>query len=141
VSQLSGAGLSGAIPSPISQFSYTRPVDTSPQLKRFGIRAVLRSGHQTGSRRRGTNRDNQFVYYSDRKTRASAVAPLLLVILQGDPCVSETKDFVPERTPRATAQPIEIPFTLYDGYVIVVDGQIGDLQHKRLLVDTGTNRA
>jgi hypothetical protein len=66
------------------------------------------------------------------------VAPLLLVILQGDSC-AETKDFVPERTPRAAAQPIEIPFTLYDGYVIVVDGQIGDLQHKKLLLDTGTN--
>ena len=72
---------------------------------------------------------------------AGIVAPLLLVILQGDRCVSEAKDFVPERTPRAAAQPIEIPFTLYDGYVIVVDGQIGDLQHKRLLVDTGTNRS
>ena len=72
---------------------------------------------------------------------AGIVAPLLFVILQGDPCVSETKDFVPERTPRTAAQPIEIPFTLYNGYVIVVDGQIGDLQHKRLLVDTGTNRS
>ena len=72
-------------------------------------------------------------------TIAAIVAPLLVVILQGDPCVSETKDSVPERTPRAAAQPIEIPFSLYDGYVIVVDGQIGDLQHKRLLLDTGTN--
>lgn len=70
---------------------------------------------------------------------AGIVAPLLLVILQGDPGVSETKDFVPERRARASAQPSEIPFTLYNGYVIVVDGQIGDLQHKRLLVDTGTN--
>ncbi len=72
-------------------------------------------------------------------TIAGIVAPLLLVILHGDPCVSETKDFVPERLPSAAAQPIEIPFTLYDGYVIVVDAQIGDLQHKRLLLDTGTN--
>jgi len=64
---------------------------------------------------------------------------LLLVILHWDPSVSETKDFVAERARRADGQPIEIPFTLSNGYLIIVDGQIGDLQHKKLILDTGTN--
>ena len=72
MSQFSGARLHGVKPSPISQFSYTRPVDTSPQLKRFGIRTVFRPGDQTRSCRRGTNRDHHFVYYSDQKTQANA---------------------------------------------------------------------
>jgi len=38
---------------------------------------------------------------------------LLLVILRGDICVSETKKSAPERTMPAAAQPIEIPFTLH----------------------------
>jgi len=72
VPALWGARLHGVLSSPISQFSYPRPVDTSPQLKRFGIRTVFRPGDQTRSCRRGTNRDHHCVYYSDQKTQADA---------------------------------------------------------------------
>ena len=70
---------------------------------------------------------------------ARLVVPLLLVVLHRDICVSQTKEFVPERSLRANAQPIEIPFALSNGYLIIVEGQIGDLQHKKLLLDTGTS--
>ncbi len=33
----------------------------------------------------------------------------------------------------------EIPFTLYQGYLIVVDGRLGTLEHQNLLIDTGTS--
>ena len=33
----------------------------------------------------------------------------------------------------------EIPFTLYGGYLIVVEGRIGNLDHQNLLFDTGTS--
>ncbi|HEY6770115.1 MAG TPA: pepsin/retropepsin-like aspartic protease family protein, partial [Candidatus Sulfotelmatobacter sp.] len=33
----------------------------------------------------------------------------------------------------------EIPFKLYQGYVIVMDGRICTLEHQNLLLDTGTN--
>jgi hypothetical protein len=91
-------GLARCMPSSISQFSYTRPVDTSAQLKRFGISTVLRSGHQTRSCRQGTNR-----------RAAAACNPS-----GGSFVFPKTKNFVPERTPRAAAQPIEIPFSLYE---------------------------
>jgi hypothetical protein len=76
------------------------------------------------------------------KTKSSAVrivVPLLLVIVQGEICFSESKEFTPERTLRANSRPIEIGFKLSNGYLIIVDGQIGNLQHKKLLLDTGTN--
>lgn len=123
MSKLSGR-MRGAMPSPVSQLSEARPGDTSPQPKRFGMRTVLPSGRREPSRRQCTNRGNQFVCYSGRETQASASAPrfrhdcenrrtLLLVILRGDICVSETKKSAPERTMPAAAQPIEIPFTLH----------------------------
>src|ERR1700730_4763663 len=82
---------------------------------------------------------SQALLYRKPGALARIVAPLLLVILNGSLCISETKEFVAERKRQAAGQPIEIPFTLHDGYVIIVEGQIGDLQHKRLLLDTGTN--
>ncbi len=33
----------------------------------------------------------------------------------------------------------EIPFTLHQGYLIVVDGRLGSLEHQSLLIDTGTS--
>jgi predicted aspartyl protease len=33
----------------------------------------------------------------------------------------------------------DIPFTLYRGYLIVVDGRLGNLEHRNLLIDTGTS--
>jgi hypothetical protein len=38
----------------------------------------------------------------------------------------------------AATQPIEISFTLYDGGVIVVDGQMGDVEYQKLPVDTAS---
>jgi aspartyl protease len=39
------------------------------------------------------------------------------------------------RSPRVA----DTPFKLYQGYIIVVDGRIGSLDHQNLLLDTGTN--
>lgn len=33
----------------------------------------------------------------------------------------------------------EIGFNLYEGYLVVVEGRIGDLDHKKLLLDTGSS--
>ena len=41
----------------------------------------------------------------------------------------------PSRRCRAT----EIPIKLYQEYLIVVEGRIGNLEHQHLLLDTGTN--
>lgn len=40
-------------------------------------------------------------------------------------------------TPMEPAQ--NIGFTLYEGYLVVVDGRIGDLDHRKLLLDTGSS--
>jgi hypothetical protein len=89
------------------------------------MRTVLPSGRRKSSHRQSTNRDNQFVCYSGRKTQASASAPRFRRGCENcrtatardasrGYCASETKS-APERTMPAAAQPIEIPFTLYDG--------------------------
>jgi predicted aspartyl protease len=41
--------------------------------------------------------------------------------------------------PPISRQAQEIPFTLYQGYLVVVDGRIGKLEHQSVLIDTGTN--
>lgn len=33
----------------------------------------------------------------------------------------------------------EMPFTLYRGYLVIVDGRLGSLEHQNLLIDTGTS--
>jgi hypothetical protein len=79
VSKLSGR-MCGAMPSPVSQLSEARPGDTSPQPKRFGMRTVLPSGRREPSRRQCTNRGNQFVCYSGRKTQASASGTIARIV-------------------------------------------------------------
>lgn len=37
------------------------------------------------------------------------------------------------------ALPQDIPFKLYQGYVVVLEGTLGNLPHQNLLLDTGTN--
>jgi aspartyl protease len=41
--------------------------------------------------------------------------------------------------PRLKEPVSETPLTLYRGYLVVVDGQIGSLQHQHFLVDTGSS--
>jgi predicted aspartyl protease len=42
-------------------------------------------------------------------------------------------------TPPPKERITEIPFALYAGYLIVVEGRIGNLDHQNLLIDTGTS--
>ncbi len=42
-------------------------------------------------------------------------------------------------TPPPKDRMTEIPFTLFEGYLIVVEGRIGNLDHQNLLIDTGTS--
>lgn len=55
---------------------------------------------------------------------------LCLFVFAGDFSVRKTNPLVPLA---------ETPFKLYGGYMIVVDGRIGNLDHQNLLLDTGTN--
>ena len=43
------------------------------------------------------------------------------------------------RPPLPEVRAIEIPIKLYQGYLIVVEGRLGNLEHQHLLLDTGTN--
>jgi predicted aspartyl protease len=43
-----------------------------------------------------------------------------------------------ESPSNATAQRIELPIRLFRGYLVVVEGSVGGLEHQNLLVDTGT---
>jgi len=43
------------------------------------------------------------------------------------------------RTPIPDVRATEIPIKLYQEYLIVVEGRIGNLEHQHLLLDTGTN--
>lgn len=44
-----------------------------------------------------------------------------------------------DRGPSSTGNVAEIPFKAYQGYLIVVEGRIGNLEHQNLLLDTGSN--
>jgi len=64
---------------------------------------------------------------------------MLLLVLSCSLCAFV---FAGDLTVRKTNPPVrmaETPFKLYHGYVIVVDGRIGNLDHQNLLLDTGTN--
>jgi len=43
------------------------------------------------------------------------------------------------RRPDTTGRVAEIPFKAYEGYLIVVEGRIGNFEHQNLLLDTGSN--
>src|SRR5690349_15868663 len=61
-------------------------------------------------------------------------ASLLSTVLCGMSMAGDYKVTAPP-IPR---QPQEIPFTLHQGYLVVVDGRIGRLEHQSVLIDTGT---
>ncbi|HJX00977.1 MAG TPA: retropepsin-like aspartic protease [Terriglobales bacterium] len=62
-------------------------------------------------------------------------ASLLSTVLCGMSVAGDYKVITPPIARHAE----EIPFTLYQGYLVVVDGRIGRLEHQHLLIDTGTN--
>jgi hypothetical protein len=63
----------------------------------------------------------------------------LLVTLIISLCVVSFGGDIPLRSPGSTQPVAEIPFRTYEGYLIVVDGRIGHLEHQNLLLDTGSN--
>src|ERR1039458_597669 len=69
------------------------------------------------------------------------IAPLavLLCNLLCNLCVPSVGGDISVWTPSPTRQVAQIPFKAYQGYLIVVDGRIGNLEHQNLLLDTGSN--
>jgi predicted aspartyl protease len=69
-----------------------------------------------------------------------AIARLtLLTILSCSLCGVSLGGDLTVRTPRSAKPVGEIPFKVYQEYLIVVDGRIGNLEHQNLLLDTGSN--
>ena len=54
-------------------------------------------------------------------------------------CVLSFGGDISARTPSPPHPVAEIPFKAYQGYLIVVEGRIGNLEHQNLLLDTGSN--
>jgi len=74
---------------------------------------------------------------------ASAVRKLarltLFAVLNCSLCRVSFGGDISLRNPARTRPVSNIPFKAYEGYLIVVDGRIGNLEHQNLLLDTGTN--
>ena len=64
---------------------------------------------------------------------------MLLAVMNCTLCVLSFGTDISVPTTRPTRQVAEIPFKVYQGYLIVVEGQIGNLGHQNLLLDTGSN--
>lgn len=66
----------------------------------------------------------------------------LLAVLSCSLCTVSFGGDIGDISVRATTRahtPAEIPFKAYQGYLIVVEGRIGILEHQNLLLDTGSN--
>jgi len=70
---------------------------------------------------------------------ANSIARSTLAFLNCTLCLLCFGSDLNVRTPRPPIQVPEIPFQLYQGYVIVVEGRVGGLEHQHLLFDTGTS--
>lgn len=68
------------------------------------------------------------------KNRACALTAFLQILL----CALAVAGDLTVPAPRLT-QPSEISFRLHQGYLIIVEGRIGNLEHQNFLVDTGTS--
>jgi predicted aspartyl protease len=69
--------------------------------------------------------------------RKFAQSSLLAVLISSARPVAFGGDAV--RTSIPELQAAEIPIKLYQGYLIVVEGRVGNLDHQHLVLDTGTN--
>jgi predicted aspartyl protease len=63
----------------------------------------------------------------------------LLAALISSLCIQSFGGDTSLRTPGSISAVAEIPFKAYQGYLIVVDGRLGTLEHQNLLLDTGSN--
>jgi predicted aspartyl protease len=63
----------------------------------------------------------------------------LLAVLNCSLCEISFGGDLTVRTTNPPRTIVEIPFKAYQGYLIVVDGRIGNLEHQNLLLDTGSN--
>jgi predicted aspartyl protease len=63
----------------------------------------------------------------------------LLAVLNFSQCEGSFAGDLTVRTPSPPRTVVEIPFKVYQDYLIVVDGRIGNLDHQNLLLDTGSN--
>jgi len=65
---------------------------------------------------------------------------ILVAILHCGLCAfALSGDLTPGVPPQQTPRISEMPFTLYRGYLIMMEGRIGRLEHQNLLLDTGTS--
>jgi predicted aspartyl protease len=67
----------------------------------------------------------------------SARFALALVVCSGLSSFTTAGDLTVPPPPKN--QITEMPFSLYRGYLVVIDGRIGNLDHQNLLLDTGTS--
>src|ERR1017187_5443292 len=58
-----------------------------------------------------------------------------LAVLLCNLCVPSVGVDISVWTPSPTRQVAQIPFKAYQGYLIVVDGRIGNLEHQNVLLD------
>lgn len=65
---------------------------------------------------------------------------VLAVPQTGFPQIQQSGPPMFDRNPLVVASGLEIPFKLYQGYLIVVQGSLGTLDRLNFLVDTGVNR-
>jgi predicted aspartyl protease len=72
-------------------------------------------------------------------TGRKLVRLMLLAVLNCSLCEFSFGGDLTVRTTNPPRPIVEIPFKAYQGYLIVVDGRIGNLEHQNLLLDTGSN--
>ncbi len=70
---------------------------------------------------------------------AKRIGALLLAVLHCSLCVLSFGGDLTVPSPKSKRQVAEIPFKVYQEYLIVVEGRIGELEHQNLLLDTGSN--
>src|SRR5215468_8816505 len=74
------------------------------------------------------------------KFRLCFLLGVLAVPQAGVPQIQQSGPPMFDRNPLVVASGLEIPFKLYQGYLIVVQGSLGTLDRLNFLVDTGVNR-
>ena len=70
---------------------------------------------------------------------AKRIGALLLAVLHCSLCVLSFGGDLTVPRLNSKRQVAEIPFKVYQEYLIVVEGKIGELEHQNLLLDTGSN--
>jgi predicted aspartyl protease len=95
-----------------------------------------------GAERAGISKSSwprRFAFAGRQITQIRIAQTTLLAVLNCSLCVLSFGGDTGVRTPGSTGAIAEIPFKAYQGYLIVVDGRLGTLEHQSLLLDSGSN--